>query len=126
MTTAAESSPVGRIGGTELSVSFQPALKRYVLVTSGDVLAPTLTLATAPEPWGPWTKPAEVYRCPEAEWSKEVFCYAGKGHVALSADNELLVSYAANAHSLAGVLRDARLYWPRFVRVTFSEGGTKR
>jgi len=73
---------------------------------------------TAPEPWGPWSSPTVIYRCPEAKWDKQIFCYAAKAHPMLSsATHELVITYAANSFDLAQVLTDARLYWPRFVRV---------
>jgi len=28
----------------------------------------------------------------------------------------LIITYAANSYELSGVINDARLYWPRFVR----------
>ena len=46
-----------------------------------------------------------------------IFFYAGKAHVSLCADGELLVSHAFNANDFWEVVRDARIYWPRFVRV---------
>jgi hypothetical protein len=59
-----------------------------------------------------------VYHCPDAQWSTNVFCYTAKAHPMLaSSGNELLVSYAANSFQPAEVVHDARLYWPRFVRV---------
>jgi hypothetical protein len=62
-----------------------------------------------------------VYRCPEMNWSPKVFCYAAKAHPELtSAPDELLISYAANSWNFWDLFNDARLYWPRFVRVKLS------
>jgi hypothetical protein len=47
-----------------------------------------------------------------------VFCYGGKAHAGLSSARELIVSYVVNSFDFWQVARDAKLYWPRFVRVT--------
>jgi hypothetical protein len=103
--------------GSEFSVSWLPARKAYAAVYSegiGGRILLRLALALA----GPWGDPAQVYRCPEMDWSPRVFCYAAKAHPELtSAPGELLITYAANSWSLGDLFNDARLYWPRFVRV---------
>ena len=102
---------------TEYSVTFMPALGRFVAVTHDVLLSPNIVARTASEPWGPWAEPERLYRCPEAGWKKSVFCYSAKAHPSLSSSNELVITYAANAMEMVEVFRDARLYWPRFVRV---------
>ena len=50
--------------------------------------------------------------------SRPVFCYAAKAHPELTATrDELLITYAANSWNFWDLFNDARLYWPRFVRV---------
>jgi hypothetical protein len=88
----------------------------FVAVTHDTMLSPDIVARTAPQPWGPWSEAVKIVKCPEAGWKKGIFCYSGKAQPALSASNELVISYAANAHSLGDVIGDARLYWPRFVR----------
>lgn len=106
----------------EFSVSWLPSLHRFTLICSENGMSEKITARTAPEPWGPWSAASVVYHCPDVKWSTNVFCYTGKAHPMLaSADNELLVSYAANSFQIAEVINDARLYWPRFVRVTALE-----
>ena len=102
---------------SESSVTFVPALQQFVFVGNGDFLSPTITARTALAPWGPWSEPVKLYDCPEVKWSKSIFCYAGKAHASLSSADELVISYAANSFSFAEVINDARLYWPRMVRV---------
>jgi len=93
-------------------------LQRYVLVCTENGLSDKVIARTAPEPWGPWGAPRVVYGCPEAAWSQRVFCYAAKAHPMLASQpDELIISYAANSYDLSGVINDARLYWPRFLRV---------
>ena len=105
---------------SEFSVSYQPAVGRYVLVYTEGGLSANIVLRFSPRPEGPWGEPMKVYRCPEVGWDPRVFCYAAKGHPELSAAaDELIVSYMANATDFALLASDPRLYRPRFLRVTF-------
>lgn len=104
--------------GAEGSVSWQPFLKKFVYIYSDGIWG-TILIRTAEIPEGPWSAPMKLYQCPDMRISPHVFCYAAKGHPELSATNELLISYAANSDSLSEVMNDTRLYWPRFIRVTF-------
>lgn len=104
--------------GAEGSVSWQPFLQKYVFVYSEGIWG-IILMRTADAPEGPWSAPTKIYQCPDMNISPQVFCYAAKGHPELSATNELLISYAANSERLSEVLNDTRLYWPRFIRVTF-------
>jgi hypothetical protein len=102
---------------TEYSVTWHPAYRKFLLVTHDLFLSPTLVARTADQPWGPWSEKRALYACPEANEKRGVFCYAAKLQPVFSDDRTLVISYAANAHDLATVLRDASLYVPRFVRV---------
>ena len=102
---------------SECSVSFVPQLNAYVLIYSERGLSPRILARTAPTPWGPWSSARVVYRCPEADWDRKIFCYGAKAHPHLSSDQELAVSYVANSFEFWQVAADARLYWPRFVRL---------
>jgi hypothetical protein len=102
----------------EYSVSWLPALRRYVLICTENGLSEKIIARTAVEPWGPWSSATVVYRCPDKKWDKQIFCYTAKAHPMLaSAPDELIVTYAANSFEFTQVVNDARLYWPRFVRV---------
>jgi hypothetical protein len=102
---------------TEFSVSFLPKLGQYVLVYTDRGLSPRIEVRTAPTPWGKWSAPATVFRCPEMGKDKNVFCYAAKAHPSEGGDDALIVSYVANSYDFRQVMADASLYWPRFVRV---------
>ncbi len=105
----------------EFSVSHQAEIGRYVMVYTEGGLSERIALRTAPRPEGPWGEAVVVYRCPEAGWAPEIFCYAAKGHPGLAAgEGELIVTYVANATDFALLEADARLYRPRFMRITFS------
>ena len=103
---------------SDYSVSWLPGLKQYVLICTENGLSKKILARTANDPWGPWSPAMTVYRCPEPEWSRTIFCYAAKAHPMLSsAPDELIVTYAANSFDFAELLEDARIYWPRFVRI---------
>jgi hypothetical protein len=103
---------------TEFSISWLPALKQYAAVYMGGGIDGKIKLRLAPSPTGPWAEPKLIYQCPEQAWPEKVFCYSAKAHPELATSpDELIITYAANAWELATVLHDARLYWPRFVRL---------
>lgn len=112
-------TPLFPDAGAEGSVSWQPFLKKFVFVYS-DGISGGIVMRVAETPQGPWSQPTKLYQCPDTKISPHVFCYAAKGHPELSNRDQLLISYAANSDSLSEVLNDSRLYWPRFIRVTFS------
>lgn len=120
----AEADRAGRVCenvANEFSVSFQAVLNRYVLVYSEAGMSEHIAIRFAPEPYGPWSRPTRVYRCPEMSWDSRIFCYAAKAHPELARNaGELIVTYVANATDLALLESDARLYRPRFLRVSFS------
>jgi hypothetical protein len=102
--------------GNDYSVTYHRRLKCYVLVSTENGLSPNIMARTAPAPWGPWSLPAVVYKCPEAGWNKNVFCYGGRAHPELARDDdELVINYVANSFDFWQLARDARLYWPRFI-----------
>jgi hypothetical protein len=104
----------------EYSVSYLPVLKQYAAVYSQDGLSKNILARLSPEPQGPWGDPIRLYQCPEAEWDDSVFCYAAKAHAMLSqTPDELIITYIANSVDFNKTASDARLYRPRFLRVTF-------
>ncbi|HEX3625791.1 MAG TPA: DUF4185 domain-containing protein [Verrucomicrobiae bacterium] len=115
-----KTTPIFSNAGAEGSVSWQPYLKKFVFVYSEGIWG-TILMRTAEAPEGPWSNPVKLYQCPDMKFSPHAFCYAAKGHPELSTTNELIISYAANSESLSDVMNDTRLYWPRFIRVTFLE-----
>src|SRR5262249_3668638 len=51
---------------SEGSVSYLSKLKQYVLVYTDGGMSDRILVRTAPEPTGPWSASAVIYRCPEA------------------------------------------------------------
>lgn len=110
-------TPAFRGVGSEYSVSWLPGRKEYAAVYS-DGIGGNIMVRLAPTLTGPWGDPIQVFRCPEMDWPTKAFCYAAKAHPELvTAPDELLITYAANAWDFWDLFKDARLYWPRFVRV---------
>jgi Domain of unknown function (DUF4185) len=103
--------------GNDYSVSPLAGHKRYVVVSTHMGMSDRIVARTAETPWGPWSAPITVFRCPEVKWDRRVFCYGARAHVAESSGDEILVSYVANSFDFWHVAADARLYWPRFVEV---------
>lgn len=112
--------------GSEGSVSFLPRSGCYVLVYTEGGMSPKILLRTAPTPWGPWSGSMTVYECPDVQIGKDVFCYAAKAHPEISGPDELIITYAANSFDFGQVINDARLYWPKFVRVKVTRGEAGR
>ena len=106
----------------EYSISYLPVLKQYAAVYSQDGLSKNILARLSPEPQGPWSDPVKLYQCPEAEWDNSVFCYAAKAHAILSQPpDQLIITYVANSVDFEKTINDARLYRPRFLRMTFAK-----
>jgi hypothetical protein len=112
---------------SEYSVTWLPALRKFVLICTDNGLSEKILARTAPDPWGPWSTAEVVFRCPETTWDKSIFCYAAKAHPMLaSRPDELVVTYAANSFELSRIVNEARLYRPRFVQVRVRRESDKR
>jgi hypothetical protein len=112
-----DASRISNEMASEGSVTYIPALKHYVLVYTQIGFSDKIRARTALNPWGPWSLPVTIYQCPDMSWDKRIFCYAGKAHGEQTRANELIVTFCANSFDFWHVASDARLYWPRFVRV---------
>jgi len=104
---------------TECSVCYQPAIKRYVVVYTGNGMSKNILMRFSPTPAGPWSSAYKVFECPEVEWHKTYFCYAAKAHPEISKEDELIVTYVCNSFDFWQMAADARIYHPRFFRIKF-------
>ncbi|OGR59076.1 MAG: hypothetical protein A2X36_16915 [Elusimicrobia bacterium GWA2_69_24] len=75
--------PLFENGQTELSVSYNPFLGKYLMVYS-DLLAQDTVLRLADQPWGPWGAAIPAAHCAPIE--KDDLCYAAKEHSELALD----------------------------------------
>ena len=103
---------------TEFSVSRMSGRKRYVTVYTENGLSDRIVGRFADTPAGPWSTPLLLYKCPEMAKDKGVFCYAAKAHPWAADGDDLLVSYCVNTWEFARLFQDAKVYRPKFVRVT--------
>ena len=111
-------SPLAGSFASEYSVT--PFGKRYIAVYTELGLSPRIMGRMADHPWGPWSEPAVLFECPDMGRDKKLFCYAAKAHPALSSGHDLVVSNVVNSFDFGQVTRDAKLYWPKLVRVTLA------
>jgi hypothetical protein len=84
----------------------------------------TISVSTAPELMGPWTKPVNVYEVPEMtvgspEYEQDNVCYAGIEHNESNPDPEtdLLFSYTCNSFVGAKQLANMGIYLPKIVKL---------
>jgi hypothetical protein len=117
---AEQADPFLKNMANEFSVSYHPALNRYILLYTQDTYSEYIVFRLANNPWGPWSEPIRVYRCPEATWDPRIFCYAAKGHPELSwSPEELIVTYTTNSTDFDLIESDTRFYHPRFLKIRF-------
>lgn len=102
---------------TEFTVHYSPRLQRFIEVQTRGFVGADLVFRSAREPTGPWSAPQKLHRPAESDLPG-VFVYAGKAHPELTGA-DLVVTYASNA-DWARAVDDPRLYYPRFLKVTFA------
>lgn len=105
---------------TEFSVSYVPGIKQYAAVYMDHGIYGKIMVRLSPTPEGPWGEEMMVFDCPDKDWHEAAYSYAAKAHPELSTNpNELIVTYATNSAEFTDLFEDARLYWPRFVKLIF-------
>jgi hypothetical protein len=106
--------------GPESSLHFDALRSRWVHLRSDGFGATTIVCSFAPDIKGPWSTPSQIFRPPESDLPG-AFVYAGKAHPEISGPGpgDLVVTYAANAHSFGDLVANDSFYYPRFVRVAF-------
>lgn len=101
--------------GFERSLSWEPTLRRWLLVTSEKGLSDRILLRTSAEPWGPWSPPILVHQVKNV--GSGLFSYAAKLHPGLDRFHSILLfSYVRNVSDLLR-LSDPDVYRPEFVRI---------
>lgn len=84
-------------------------------------MSPSIFMRYAARPWGPWSQPLMLYKCPEGDLKvngKSVFVYAAKAHLEFSDGcDELIISYSANPGDIAEHNARPDLYFPKFIKV---------
>lgn len=106
---------------TELSVSYVRGIGQYACVYMNYGISGQIVVRLSANPEGPWGEPITVYDCPDKDWHEKAFSYSAKAHPELTDNpNELILTYATNSTNFPDLDNDARLYWPKFVRLTFT------
>jgi hypothetical protein len=108
-----EAAPVFDRMPSELSVSFNPYLGRYLGVHSLD-LTGIIVGRTAPSPWGPWSDPVELWKVQPSIAPSESYpalIYAGKEHAEIAAEGgrKIYLTYI-----------EFEEYFPHLVEVTLA------
>lgn len=105
-----------RPGVTECSLYHDAPRERY-LATTYDAREGLLRVSTSPHLVGPWSDPLPVYRVPEFQGADRHIAYTFRMHPHLArAPEEMVLTYVVNTRSLATLLDEPNLYYPRFVR----------
>ncbi len=115
------SSDIGQVGHLADGFATEHSITRfdrgYLAVYTENGLSSRILGRFSKFPWGPWSRPTTLYNCPEMGSIANTFTYAAKAHASLSRRDEVTLSYVVNAGDIGQVVRDATLYWPRFVIV---------
>jgi hypothetical protein len=111
-------TPITSDAGSECSLTYDRRLGRWILIHSEGFGATTIVVSFAPRIQGPYSRPRLLFRPPESK-RPGVLVYAAKGHPELTGA-DLAVTYATNTFRPQRVLTSPSLYYPRFVRVTFT------
>lgn len=101
----------------ELSVERSRSGSEFLMVHSEPMLGTGIFLRRAKRPEGPWSARELIHRVSDYQGDRRFFTYAAKGHVLLSGVDNLLVTYAVNAHEFGLIVEDANVYRPHCIRV---------
>ncbi len=102
----------------ELSVTRIPSgiyEGKYMLVVMENTTSGRISYAVSDTPYGPFGDYVQVYQTDVSDL-RGAFTYNAKLHPALSKPGELIISYNVNTTQL-GALSDARIYYPRFIKI---------
>lgn len=108
--------------GIDIPVSEQFSVFRhnnkFILLTQ-DRFKPEIYTFTADAPEGPWLNKRHIYTIPEGE-DTTLFTYNAMAHPQYGTNGKLLVSYCVNARNVPDLYKDASIYKPRFLWISFN------
>jgi hypothetical protein len=110
--------PLFSPGQMEFTVHYEPSLKSFLQIQTVSLADPRLGFRTALQITGPWSH-LEPFFKPKQMGDADLLIYAGKAHHDL-AGADVVCTYAVNSVSMDRLFRDAGIYYPVFVRGTFS------
>jgi hypothetical protein len=89
---------------------------KYMLTVMEDTTSGKISYSLADSPVGPFSEYTLIYQTSEGSYLRDAFSYNAKLHPNLSEPGNFVISYNVNTRS-AGALSDARIYYPRFIRM---------
>ncbi len=109
----------------ELSVS-KLSNGQYALVYQEGGIYPKIYMRRSETPYGPFGKKQLIWDTTTEVKDPDLFTYNAKAHPAISAQDELLVSYNVNSFKFFDIIESKpNLYRPRFVKITFNTANKK-
>lgn len=118
------SSDINQVVGLKNQVSAELSVTRipsgiyegkYMLVVMENTTSGRISYAISDTPFGSFGDYVQVYQTDVSDL-RGAFTYNAKLHPALSKPGELIISYNVNTTQL-GALSDARIYYPRFIKI---------
>ena len=104
----------------ELSVTYMETgmfAGKYMLVVMENTNSGNVAFALSDTPFGPFSEYTRVYKTSEGSYLTAAFTYNAKLHPNLSTSEKLIISYNVNTTNIYA-LRDAKIYYPRFISIT--------
>jgi hypothetical protein len=92
----------------------------WILVQSEPFLGKRIFIRTALKAEGPWSARKTVATVADVQRNNSYFTYAAKGHADISRPGELLITYLVNSQEFGDLVRDTRIYRPKFLRFPLS------
>ncbi len=89
---------------------------QYMLMVMEDTTSGKISYSLSDTPYGPFSNYTQIYQTTEGSYLRDAFTYNAKLHPNLSEGGNFVISYNVNTRS-AGALSDARIYYPRFIRM---------
>ncbi len=104
----------------ELSVTYIPSGQyqgKYMLVSMKDTITNLVVYSISETPYGPFSDFVTIYVAPEPYQLDYAFTYNAKMHPVLSEEGKFVISYNVNGTRVMA-LKNARVYYPRFITMT--------
>lgn len=114
-----DSYPLINKVSAELSVTHMPTgiyKDKYMLVVMENTTSGIISYSISDTPYGPFNDYQKIFQTTEGSNLRDAFTYNAKLHPNLSHDKDFVISYNVNTRT-AGALSDARIYYPRFIRM---------
>ena len=104
----------------ELSVTYMDSgifAGKYMLVVMENTSSGNVAFSLSDTPVGPFSEYTTIYETSESSYLTAAFTYNAKLHPNLSTSEKLIISYNVNTTNFSA-LRDANIYYPRFISIT--------